>query len=262
MITENNMIIGKENHDRAGAVAALSTSDPGLPACFYAGTGKVARLPVAIRQELNWRLFNGEEGRQLVAWLNGLPEVQTMLAAHFQGQPIGEMNLSRWKHGGYMAWCEQQVALMSVATVFEHSNDLQQAVKNGLTDRMRMVLAARLAREVQIMDSMSEGDDKTKACREIIGTLSLLKRGEVQDERLRLEREKLAFRRQAREEEVWQWTKRERIQTSSREPSPAAGERGQEVEQLMEAEAEHKMSIRRTPGNPAESAGVQIGANA
>ena len=262
MITQNNMIIGKEKPDPAGVVAALSTSDPGLPACFYAGTGKVARLPMAIRQELNLRLLNGEEGRQLVAWLNGLPEVQALMAAHFQGQPIGEMNLSRWKSGGFMAWCTQQVALMSVATVFEHSNDLQQAVKNGLTDRMNMVLVARLAREVQIMDSMSEGDDKAKACREIVGTLSLLKRGEVQDERLRLEREKLAFRRQAREEEVWKWTKRERIQTSSRGPSAAADEQGQEVEKLMEAKAEHKMSIRRTLGSPAESAADQAGANA
>src|SRR5580658_9193119 len=159
MITENNMIIGKEKPDPAGAVGPLSTSDPGLPACFYAGTGKVARLPVAIRQELNWRLLNGEEGRQLVDWLNGLPEVQAVMAAQFQGQPITEMNLSRWKHGGFLAWCEQQMALASVATVFEHSNDLQQADRNGLTDRLNMVLTARLARELQRLDSMKEGDD-------------------------------------------------------------------------------------------------------
>jgi hypothetical protein len=256
------MIIGKEQPNPAGVVGPLSTSDPGLPACFYAGTGKVARLPVAIRQELNWRLLNGEEGRQLVAWLNGLPEVQTMLAAQFEGQPISDMNLSRWKHGGFMAWCEQQMALASVATVFEHSNDLQQAARNGLTDRMYMVLTARMARELQRLDSMSEGDGKTKACRELVGTLSVLKRGEVQDERLRLEREKLAFRRQAREEEVWKWTQRERIQTSSREPSAAADERGHEVEQIMEAQAEHTKSIHRTLGSPAESAANVMGANA
>jgi len=261
MKTEKNMIMGNESHNPPGAFAALATPDPGLHACCYAGTGKVARLPVAIRQELNWRLLNGEEGRQLLAWLNGLPEVQALMAAHFQGQSIGDMNLSRWKHGGYMAWCEQQMVLASVATIFEHSNELQQAAQNGLTDRMNMVLTARLAQELQRLDSMSEGADKTKACRELIGTLSLLKRGEAQDERLRLEREKLAFRRQAREEEVWKWTKRERIQTSSREPSAAAGERGQE-EKLMEAEAEHTKSIRRTLGSPAESAADEIAANA
>jgi hypothetical protein len=257
METENNMIIGKTSRD-----PALATSDPGLPAHFYAGNGKIARLPVGIRQELNLRLLNGEEGRQLVAWLNGLPEVQALMAAHFRGQPILEMNLSRWKHGGFMAWCEQQFALMSVASVFEHSNDLQQAARNGLTDRMNIVLTARLAREIQSLDAMSEGVDKTKTCRELIGTVSLLKRGEVQDERLRLEREKLAFRRQAREEEVWKWTKRERIQTSSGEPSSAADERGREVENLMEAKAEHKKSIRRTLDSAAESAADQSGANA
>ena len=262
MNTENNMIIGKSKPDPAGAVAALSASDPGLPACFYAGTGKIARLPVAIRQQLNCRLLNGEEGRQLAAWLNGLPEVQAMLAAHFDGQPIGEMSVSRWKHGGFQAWCEQQMALASVATVFEHSNDLQQAARNGLTDRMNMVLTARLARELQKLDSISDGTEKTKVCRELIGTLSLLKRGEAQDERLRLEREKLAFRRQAREEEVWKWTKRERIQTSSREPSAATDAQGQEVQQITEAKAEHTKSIRRTLGSPAESAPDEIGANA
>src|SRR5713101_951139 len=38
--------------------------------------GKIARLPLAIRQELNRRLQNGEQGKKLVAWLNALPEVR------------------------------------------------------------------------------------------------------------------------------------------------------------------------------------------
>ena len=44
MNTENNMIIGNASHGPDGAVAALSTSDPGLPACFYKGVGKAALL--------------------------------------------------------------------------------------------------------------------------------------------------------------------------------------------------------------------------
>ena len=38
--------------------------------------GKIARLPLAIRQQLNQRLQNGELGQELVSWLNQLPEVQ------------------------------------------------------------------------------------------------------------------------------------------------------------------------------------------
>jgi hypothetical protein len=59
--------------------------------------GKIARLPAAIREQLNQRLLEGEPGKPLVEWLNGLPRVRALLAAQFQGQPIVAQNLSRWK---------------------------------------------------------------------------------------------------------------------------------------------------------------------
>ncbi len=37
--------------------------------------GKIARLPLAIRQQLNLRLQNGERAQGL-SWLNQMPEVQ------------------------------------------------------------------------------------------------------------------------------------------------------------------------------------------
>ncbi|HXE43262.1 MAG TPA: hypothetical protein VN516_09580 [Candidatus Baltobacteraceae bacterium] len=45
-----------------------------------ARVGKIARLPGPIRNELNRRIHNGALGRELVPWLNALPEVQTVLA--------------------------------------------------------------------------------------------------------------------------------------------------------------------------------------
>jgi hypothetical protein len=38
-------------------------------------TGKIARLPQSLREELNHRLENGELARNLADWLNTLPEV-------------------------------------------------------------------------------------------------------------------------------------------------------------------------------------------
>ncbi len=38
--------------------------------------GKIARLPLAVRQQLNQRLLNGELAQDLLSWLNQLPEVQ------------------------------------------------------------------------------------------------------------------------------------------------------------------------------------------
>ena len=52
--------------------------------------GKIARLPAALREELNQRLLNGEQGQPWVEWLNSLPQVQSVLRAKFQGIPISE----------------------------------------------------------------------------------------------------------------------------------------------------------------------------
>ncbi|MDB6017359.1 MAG: hypothetical protein JWR19_1848 [Pedosphaera sp.] len=66
--------------------------------------GKVARLPAALREELNRRLEDGHSHREMVAWLNGLPAVQAVLAERFGGRPISEQNMSAWWRGGYAEW--------------------------------------------------------------------------------------------------------------------------------------------------------------
>ena len=45
--------------------------------------GKIARLPLDIREQLNRRLQDGEIGKELVVWLNSVPEVQAVLKAEF-----------------------------------------------------------------------------------------------------------------------------------------------------------------------------------
>jgi hypothetical protein len=66
--------------------------------------GKIARLPLAVREELNRRLENGEPGVRLIEWLNGLPEVNAVLKEYFEGQPISDANLTQWKNGGFLDW--------------------------------------------------------------------------------------------------------------------------------------------------------------
>ena len=69
-----------------------------------ARTGKIARLPKNIREELNQRLDDGRLGAELVEWLNSLQEVQAVLAKNFEGRAIREGNLSEWRKGGYRDW--------------------------------------------------------------------------------------------------------------------------------------------------------------
>ena len=68
----------------------------------------MARLPKAIRDELNRRLADGEQGKRLVVWLNGLEEVQAVLKADFQGKSINDQNMTAWKQGGYQDWAQKE----------------------------------------------------------------------------------------------------------------------------------------------------------
>lgn len=51
-------------------------------------TGKIARLPQAVREALDRRLADGEPANKLARWLNSLPEARAVLAAEFGGRPI------------------------------------------------------------------------------------------------------------------------------------------------------------------------------
>jgi hypothetical protein len=47
---------------------------------------KIARLPKTIREQLNHRLDNGEFGKTILPWLNGLPGNQTRPRRTFRRQ--------------------------------------------------------------------------------------------------------------------------------------------------------------------------------
>ena len=51
-------------------------------------TGKIARLPREIREKLNHRLRDGENGKKLVRWLNSAALAQIVLKKEFGGRPI------------------------------------------------------------------------------------------------------------------------------------------------------------------------------
>jgi hypothetical protein len=93
-------------------------------------TGKIARLPHAIRDRLNQRLQDGEKARSLVAWLNSSPEVQAILAADFGAKPIRPQNLSEWRHGGYRDWLHHQQALEFARSFTEEARELQASAKS------------------------------------------------------------------------------------------------------------------------------------
>jgi hypothetical protein len=160
-------------------------------------TGKIARLPREIREQLNRRLDDGETGKTLVGWLNSLPEVQAVLKTEFDERPISKQNLSEWKTGGYRDWVLQQETIELVRHMDADSDELSQASKIRLTDLLAQRLAARYVLVARKLNQPNgDGELDPKLLRELCGDIVALRKGDHSAERLQLERERLEFDRQ------------------------------------------------------------------
>jgi hypothetical protein len=89
-------------------------------------TGKIAKLPREIRDELNHRLERGVSGRELVEWLNALPEVQDALTRSFEGRPLNEQNISEWRRGGFAEWQTKREFFEHVREMAHDASDLEE----------------------------------------------------------------------------------------------------------------------------------------
>src|SRR5260370_42418761 len=87
-------------------------------------SGKIGRLPLDIREQLNRRLQDGEIGKELVVWLNSVPEVQAVLKAEIGERPGNEPNLSDWRTGGYEDWLVHQETMGQIKQVVAHAKEL------------------------------------------------------------------------------------------------------------------------------------------
>jgi hypothetical protein len=152
-------------------------------------TGKIARLPRDIRNQLNLRLQDGEPGSRLVEWLNSLPQTREILAGDFGGRAISEQNLSEWKQGGYQDWLARQETLACARELAGEAEELGEAADGSLADHLAVVLSARYAALVARWDG--ETDDafrrKTRALRTLCQDVVELRRGDHCAKRLRLD---------------------------------------------------------------------------
>lgn len=126
--------------------------------------GKIARLPQAVRRELNQRLNDGEQGKPLVAWLNDLPAVKAVLERDFQGRAVTEQNLSEWRQGGFLEWQRHQEALECVRTAAEQSQELaDEAGGVPLTDVLSASVALLLTKLIREVENSKESTSESRA---------------------------------------------------------------------------------------------------
>ena len=173
-------------------------------------TGKIARLPREIREQLNRRLEDGQPGTKLVIWLNALPEAQALLAGEFAGRAISEQNLSEWKQGGYRDWLARQEVLAQVRELAADAEELAGATEGVLAEHLATVLTARYA--AALADWQGEATDefrrKLRSLRALCQDIVELRRGNHSAARLKIEQERLARDREQTEEELVEHFKR------------------------------------------------------
>jgi hypothetical protein len=152
-----------------------------------ARNGKIARLPLAIREELNQRLQNGEPHVDLVAWLNGRDDVRAVLARLYKGHEVYDSNLTEWVQGGYEDWSKHQDALEWVRETADESAELQEAAEDrAVTDLLAAPVAVMLGRCLKEAAAAAQTDpqkwkDVLAASREI----NQLRRGDHEERRIR-----------------------------------------------------------------------------
>ena len=168
-------------------------------------------MPNEIREKLNRSIEDGQEGKALVEWLNGLPEVKAVLEAEFGGNPISESNLTQWKQGGYVEWQRKEEEIETVLRLGGDAADYQQAAKGLMADQLALCATVRLAMRLRSESLSNEEHDERQLegllgmCREV----ARLRRGDQHARMLQLAEQRLELEKRKYDDEVEE-LKRER----------------------------------------------------
>ena len=92
-----------------------------------------------------------------------------------------------------------QEASLQVSSFLERVGGMQEVAKDGLTNQLAFFLAARAAQELQRLDRLPDGEEKAKVWREVTACVVALRRGDLEMERLRLQRERYGLRHKSKD---------------------------------------------------------------
>jgi hypothetical protein len=160
------------------------------------GNGKIANLPSQIRDELNWRINDGDEGKELVEWLNAKPEVIEVVTKLFDGKPISEQNLSQWRTHGYRKWHAEHVILDELGNLSQNSERIEET---GIDcEKLLLVLKANYAEMIQcwLVTPTEQMTYRLDVFKQLTAAVLAMRREEMQKERLEIQRERLELLRE------------------------------------------------------------------
>ncbi|HSH95604.1 MAG TPA: hypothetical protein VK968_15780 [Roseimicrobium sp.] len=154
-------------------------------------TGKIARLPQAIRQRLNERLADGEPQHLLVAWLNEHEVVRERLVRFHGGLLITEQNMSDWKAGGFRDWDRHQETRGMLREFLHEAEELNAELgEEELLEKTANSVTWMLVRLYQEALAAKPGPEQRKAVLQIARELNRMRRVSLEQQRVQLLAEK------------------------------------------------------------------------
>jgi hypothetical protein len=159
-------------------------------------TGKIARLPASIRDQLNRRLLDNEPGPSLLDWLNSLPEVKATLAAQFASQPVSPANLTQWKNGGHRDWLARLDVLALTRDLEDKHAFGDESLEGPFTDKLARWLALHYASATLRLLAAEDADPDTywRRLRQSCADVARLQREEHQAQRIDLQSQLVELR--------------------------------------------------------------------
>jgi hypothetical protein len=144
--------------------------------------GKIARLPQRLREEINLRLNDHEPGPQLLAWLNGLPEVQAL-----HQLPINAQNVTNWRQGGFACWQRRQEGLKFARTFARESAGAESATDDArFTDQLAVSSMQALAAALHVAEGLPDSPEKGRIVLGAVREITLLRRCHQAGQSLRI----------------------------------------------------------------------------
>lgn len=154
--------------------------------------GKIARLPLAIRELVNERLLEGQSARQILPWLNALPGVKTFLTAEYNGDPVNDQNLTAWRHGGYAEWLTRRDRVERTKELARYAAKQSKANGASIAEGGAAIAAGKLLELLELVDEETGARLPTDELVSIASALASLRTSEQNDVRLGQNEKKLA----------------------------------------------------------------------
>lgn len=124
----------------------------------HARKGKIARMPHAVREEVNRRLHGGEPASKIIAWLHGREDVLRVLDDYFDEQPVNAQNITEWRQGGFQDWLKRRERAARVKELSEYALDV---AANSGGDLMSSTAAIAGGQLLEILESLDTEEQKT-----------------------------------------------------------------------------------------------------